>query len=1271
MSNQSVDGFQGSQPFITDKQFQNLSLDEIRHIIAQEKEELKKDYSELEKRKRLIKQYKKLVEARNKVKQGIDIKKKLKKKAPAKIRKSSKKVKTFEEYFEECIKNKDIPKDTPDYLRKALERALYEHEQGIGIKKSALNNFAVKHEFPGIPGISPPEYLNRVFTTVEEMLKNNRNTKIKMILVCLMERISVKTDKGVEAVEEFEAFFSTSNYINLESTNIEKLVQKCFGKILNDIEDFSSGGSGWYFKEVLRLEVDTVKFNPTKGSSYIDLPKWIKNKEAIINIKNRDDKCFLWCILRYLYPKEKDGQYLKDLRKYEFSLNTKGITFPMKIKDISKFEKLNPEIPGINVFSNDNMTIYPLRMAERDCKNTIDLFFYEEEGVSHYSLIKNFHRLVKSQKTKSKDGPIFICKRCFNHFTKEELLEKHIKYCSNNKSAIVNMPEPNTMLYFKNYHKQLPIPFVVYADFECFTKPMNTCSPNPKESYNYNYQKHEPSGFCFYVKGIVPGIHIKPIIYTKTSKDEDIPKLFVEKLTEVTKGIYNDFYKRPKPLRLNSEEQKSFEEAKTCHICSGELKQDKVRDHCHFTGQYRGAAHNKCNLMCKKPKVLPVIFHNLQGYDAHLFIKQLARLEGKLDCIPSTEEKYISFSKTIKVGEYKDYSESVFDINFEIRFLDSFKFLQTSLANLVSNLSPDDFHNTKHFFKNNTQLLTRKGVYPYDYVSSLEKLSETQLPPKEEFYSHLNDEDISDEDYQHAINVWNTLGCKTIKDYHNLYLKSDVLLLADVFENFRKTCLHHYKLDPTHYYTSPGLAWDACLKTTGQYLELLSDYDMLMMFERGIRGGITHISKRYEEANNKYMKNYNPDVESTFIQYLDANNLYGWAMSQNLPTHGFRWMSNITKEQVMEILEKANHSMLNTGKKGYIFEVDLEYPEHLWDSHNDYPLAPESVKVNGVEKLICHFKPRKNYVAHYRTLRQCLELGMRITAVHRGISFYQSPWMEPYIRKNTELRKCASNNFEKDFFKLMNNSVFGKTIENIRKRQNIELVDDRKKALKLSSRPNFDRCTIFDRNLIAIHMKKTEVYFNKPVYVGQAILDLSKTLMFDFHYRYIKEKYHNKAELLFTDTDSLMYYIKTKDFYKDISPDILTKFDTSDYDPNHKSGIPTGINKNVIGMFKDEVAGKQITHFVGLRPKLYSFKIEEDTQVRKCKGIKKNVIKKKIDFDDYVKCLFTGKKEMRSMKIIRSEKHDIYSKEVNKIALSNEDDKRQVLNDNIHTLALR
>ena len=207
--------------------------------------------------------------------------------------------------------------------------------------------------------------------------------------------------------------------------------------------------------------------------------------------------------------------------------------------------------------------------------------------------------------------------------------------------------------------------------------------------------------------------------------------------------------------------------------------------------------------------------------------------------------------------------------------------------------------------------------------------------------------------------------------------------------------------------------------------------------------------------------------------------------------------------------------------------------------------------------------------------------------------FYPSKWMEPYITKNTELRKSASNSFEKDFFKLMNNSVFGKAIENIRKRQNVILLDDKQKVIKLASKPNFERCTIFEENLIANHMKKTEVYFNKPIYVGQAILDLSKTLMFDFHYNYIRQKYGEKAELLFTDTDSLMYCIERDDVYHDFEPDVKKMFDTSDYPENHPSGIKAGVNKKVIGKFKDEAAGKQITHFVGLRPKLYGLKLKK------------------------------------------------------------------------------
>ena len=1256
---------------INDKYLFSIPLDKLEKIILKEKEDIRKYFKELQRRRKLIEKYKKIQKVIRKIKQGKVIQKK-----PTLTPKKQYQ-KTFEDYFEEYKKNKIIPPDTPYFLLHPLKHAIKEHEQGIEMEKSALNGFVKKYTISGpkvgfgysSSSITLFDYLRDIASKTKEFLRNHRNIKVRFILVCNMQK-----QEGDIKIED-KVYFHSNTHINLNSTDVKKLLNKIFREIIENVSTYTKNGSGWYFKEVIRLEIHTIEYMPIKGSSYIPLPEWIMRKKAIVSLRNEDDKCFIWSILRYLHPREKNDCRLKDLKPYEFSLNTKGITFPMKVKDIDKFEKLNPDLPGINVFSITGNTIYPLReiSKDRNSNTTIDLFLYEEDGKFHYSLIKNLSRLIRSQITTRTNEPIHICKRCFSHFTKKELLDKHIQYCNNNATAIVRMPKPKTILLFKNYQKQLPIPFVVYADFECFTKPINTCSPNPENSYNYSYQKHEPSGFCIYVKGIVDK-WFKPITYTKTSEDEDVSKIFVEKIIELTKTIYNDFYCKPQPLRLTSWEYERFKKEINCHICMGELKHDKVRDHCHFTGRYRGAAHNLCNLRCKKPLVLPVIFHNLQGYDGHLFIKQLSKycsLPGEITCIPSTEEKYISFSKSIKVSEYFSRRiDKIISINFEIRFIDSFKFLQTSLANLVSNLTKEDFHNTKYVMKD-IDLLTRKGVYPYDYVTGLEKLLETQLPPKEAFYSRLNNEDISDEDYQHALNVWNTFGCSNIRDYHNLYLKTDVLLLADVFENFRKICLKYYHLDPAHYYTSPGLAWDACLKETGQQLELLHDYDMLMMIEKGIRGGMTHISKRYAEANNKYMKSYNPEKESSFIQYLDANNLYGWAMTQNLPTHGFKWMSDLTVEGVISILEKVNHSMSNIGKKGYIFEVDLEYPTKLWEKHNDYPLAPEKINVDGVEKLISHFKPRKNYVVHYRILRQYLELGMKITAVHRGISFYQSSWMEPYIRKNTELRQQAIHKSDKDFFKLMNNSVFGKTIENIRKRQNIFLVDNRKRAKRLANRPDFERATIFDKNLIAIHMKKTEIYFNKPVYVGQAILDLSKLLMFDFHYNYIKRKYKDKAELVFTDTDSLLYHILTDDFYKDISCDLVDRFDTSDYPSIHPSGIPTGVNKKVIGLFKDEVAGKQITHFVGLRPKLYSFKVEDGNSTKKCKGVKKNVVKKEITFEDYVKCLFSGEKQMRSMKIIGSENHDIYSKEVNKIALSNQDDKRIILENKINTLALR
>ena len=379
-------------------------------------------------------------------------------------------------------------------------------------------------------------------------------------------------------------------------------------------------------------------------------------------------------------------------------------------------------------------------------------------------------------------------------------------------------------------------------------------------------------------------------------------------------------------------------------------------------------------------------------------------------------------------------------------------------------------------------------------------------------------------------------------------------------------------------------------------------------------------------------------------------------MSKNLPSHGFEWMDN----------EELN----NWRSIPCILEVDLEYPHDFHNLQNDYPLAPESVtpESSTVPKLIPNLNDKVKYIVHYENLKLYESQGLKITKIHRGIRFEESAWLKKYIDLNTNLRTKATNDFEKDFFKLMNNSVFGKTCENIENRVDVRLVCDRKEAIKLAARTNYDTRTIFDENLIAIHMKRTKLYYNKPIYLGMCILDLSKTLMYDFHYNCIKKKYDDKAKLLFTDTDSLAYEIKTEDFYGDIAPDIRSRFDTSDYPKDHPSGIETGINKKVIGKFKDEAAGKQIEEFVGLRSKLYSYKLAGKDH-KKCKGVKKNVVKNSITHEDYKACLLTKKEQSRKMNVIRSHLHDIYTEEVNKIALSAHDDKRVILEDGIHTLA--
>ena len=1005
-------------------------------------------------------------------------------------------------------------------------------------------------------------------------------------------------------------------------------------------------------------------------------------------------------------------------------------------------------------------------------------------------------------------GKRLFCENCLNPSRTQEALADHERICGKNEPTNASVPEKGSkhhFIEFTQWRCLLPVPWVIYADFEAVQS-------------GQGVQNHTVSSFCYKIHciypehKIVPGYQDRPLgearvfcgpsalknFYTSLFSDAAV----IEQIADIN---------LPYDEENSEEDMAAFKAATECHICGKDLGPARHFDHDHYTGKYRGAAHPSCNMQYSSNKYLkiPVVFHNLRGYDGYFvvrglldFIDKISDLEviaknlDKFTCITVNNLRFIDSlqflngsldtlvknyvdAKTGSAGESILPDISILKVKFApvLEWTDMY-FERKIMPKLVSKKLSDE---TIRKYKDRMFLLSiRKGVYPYDYMDSMERMKEKSLPPQNSFYSGLYNTGIPDEEYAHAYIVWKVFDIADLREYTELYNVLDVLLLECLFEAFRSTCIKDsFGLDPAHFVTAPSLSWASMLKLNFDNsfkIENLTDYDMVIMVENGIRGGMCQVMNPYARANVLEKGRRFPDdtfllnadesvwemegVESKIL-YFDANNLYGWAMSQPLPSGCYRW-EKVGPGETLPTYVSKNHipvGMTNTstpvlsdndpnlltvemwqwndmtrlsefilsldpmGPWGYILEVDIECPSDLHEMLNDYPLFPEHKCVKPspytlseierlglsrsqkIEKLVCDLEDKTKYVVHFRNLQQGLQLGYKLKKVHRVISFKQEPWLAEYINYNTQKRKGSKNSIEKDYWKLMNNSIFGKMMEQVRKRRSIKFFLDKDilKALRDASGPYVKHWRVIEKDkMMIMEMAKHTVLLNRPMIMGQCILDISKWLMFDFYYTKLLPTFGLQGmRVLYTDTDSLVIHVNDirsipENGEEGVDGMLIRMqrqymcFDLSEFvNKGHPLLSEFAWNDErttrVPGKFKDELGGRNIEEFIAIRSKMYSVKLfEQDGNAvtkSKMKGIPekatvvdkeatkalrktkspflvKEPVRRRLTHEDYLEAFHGAeKRNVQFRNITHTKSLEVETKTLEKVGLTACDDK--------------
>lgn len=1082
--------------------------------------------------------------------------------------------------------------------------------------------------------------------------------------------------------------------------DLEQFIDESFAEIDTRFDDFQEKGSDWILDHIEYSELEVGKCRDLAGGcgDLISVKK-LKDIDDLFIRESNQINCFLEAIAFHFI----DSTDKNDLKNFiDEYINMDGLSLPMKIRDIKKFEKQNEHLKcRISVITCEDEKIFPIYCSKYiQFEQSIVLYYaasYDDRrqiAMGHYFHVECLNNFLKKEYEVPTRGRTYyenliICHNCFNRFTSKSAMRMHSTQCLKSDPQTKRLPWAYPLLTFTHHYNKFLVPIIGFYDFECI--PINTphacqkCKKDQDECKHNTTEKSTQQPVSYSLMFITRD---GEIIHQSTYIGDNVIDHFMNELLLIEPKLVKILNKFP-DLNMTDSEEALFMSQTECHICEKEFVVDalhkktnkrvlKVRDHCHITGKFIGAAHRACNLSRREKDARFVLYaHNSSAYDLHLILKHM-KSDERIKCttaLPKNMEKL----RCLEINNY--------------RFYDSYCLLGDSLDRLVKNLvlSKHKFNILKKCKiaenKNQFQLLLRKGVFPYEHFNSAHAMKNSGYPAIEAFHSALTNSDISQAEYDYGRSVYDSFNCQSMLDYLQLYNETDVALLAEVVIHFRGIIHDEFKLDVCRYLSLPSVGYDCFLKYTNVEIELITDIDMYQFVQRGIRGGLSFIADRYANMSDKtytYEHESNAWQEENVngpesIVYIDANNLYGHAMSNPLPIGDYEWLH----ERYFYAIDWTSTCI--DSDKGFILEVDLEYPEHLHKAHNSFPLAPESARIdydmlsqynkkckqllNKTErhqsrKLVSTLSERKNYVLNYNTLRLYLSLGMKLKKIHKVLLFTQEAYMKPYIDLCTRKRKESLSVTFKNIFKLLNNACFGKLLQDVSKYLNVKIFlrRDTDKIMKYLSKPTCTGFQIVSDDLVLAYSIRASVALRQPIAAGMCVLEMSKYFMFDNYYNYITKNLGDDCRVLMTDTDS--FIIASHNSNDEVFQKLKSRMDFSNYPITHP--LYSERNKNKLGFWKDEMQNNVITEFVGIRSKVYALKSTAGFD-SKIKGVKKSY-KRDVTFNAFVSAVQHIKQHRVSQYSFRSRNHVISLLRQNRIAFQSLDDKRYLFNCGIHSV---